>query len=263
MTYLAILKQQPIIDMSGMAQIGEKVKERLSVYNFEQLVVDEENVKAIKKLRTELGSEFKTFEEARKSIKQGITDPYTQFENSYKDNVANLYKDADAKLKRAIDEVEDGMKQAKREEVKRYFDDLKEFMEIDFVTFEQANINVTLTASMKSLKEQAQQFLERIESDLVLIESQEHSERILVAYKSSLNVSHAITSVLEAVKQEEQLKASREVKTEPVVVAEPTPTIIKPVEVEKEMKMTFTVYGTITQLKSIKNYLESEGIRYE
>lgn len=63
---------------------------------------------------------------------------------------------------------------------------------IDFVTFEQANIGITLSASLKSLKEQAKNFADRISDDLMLIQTQENKAEILVEYKNTLNVSHRL-----------------------------------------------------------------------
>ena len=49
-----------------------------------------------------------------------MNDPYTQFEEAFKENIAKHYQDADAKLKKAIDDVESAIKQKKEDEVRTF-----------------------------------------------------------------------------------------------------------------------------------------------
>lgn len=78
------------------------------------------------------------------------------------------------------------------------------------MTFEKANINVTLSASMKSLKEQAKVIVDRVCDDLELIETQERKEEILYEYKRCLVVSAAIKLVADRYKAIEEAKARAE-----------------------------------------------------
>ena len=63
---------------------------------------------------------------------------------------------------------------------------------------------------MKSLKEQAKAFVDKIADDLNLIETQEHKAEILVEYKQTLNVSQAITTVTNRFKDIEEEKKKQE-----------------------------------------------------
>ena len=153
-----------------------------------------------------------------------------------------------------------------------YFDELCEANSLDFITFENANINVTLSASMKSLKEQAKAFVDKIVDDLNLINTQEHKDEILYEYKQSLNVSVAITTVtnrykaIEAAKAREEAEAEVAAKVEEVVEAVVPPTvepIAPPVEEEKTYTLKFTVRGTMPQLKALKEFLNNGGYDYE
>lgn len=147
---------------------------------------------------------------AEKRSKKAIMTPYEQFEAVYKDCISDTYKKADTELKGKIDSVENELKEQKKAEVKGYFDEYLTATGIDFVTFENANINVTLSASMKSLKEQAKAFVDKIVDDLNLIDTQEHKDEILYEYKQSLNVSNAITTVANRYKAIEEAKAREE-----------------------------------------------------
>lgn len=255
------------------AEVTAKVEQALS------LVCTEDTVKDVKKVRSELNKELKDYEERRKAVKKAIMTPYEQFEAVYKDCISDTYKKADAELKGKIDSVENELKEQKKAEVKGYFDEYLTATGIDFVTFENANINVTLSASMKSLKEQAKAFVDKIVDDLNLIDTQEHKDEILYEYKQSLNVSNAITTVANRYKAIEEAKAREEerkareqaeaeatAKVESVVESVAPPTvepIAPPVEEEKTYTLKFIVRGTMPKLKALKEFLNNGGYDYE
>lgn len=270
------VKQLPIIVeqlQEVKAEVTAKVEHALS------LVCTEDTVKDVKKVRSELNKELKDYEERRKAVKKAIMTPYEQFETVYKDCISDTYKKADTELKGKIDSVENELKEQKRKEVQSYFDELCEANSLDFITFENANINVTLSASMKSLKEQAKAFVDKIVDDLNLIDTQEHKDDILYEYKQSLNVSNAITTVTNRYKAIEEAKAREEerkareqaeaeaaAKVESVVEAVAPPTvepIAPPVEEEKTYTLKFTVRGTMPQLKALKEFMNNGGYDYE
>lgn len=273
---IIVVKQLPIIVeqlQEVKAEVTAKVEQALS------LVCTEDTVKDVKKVRSDLNKELKDYEESRKAVKKAIMTPYEQFEAVYKDCISDTYKKADTELKGKIDSVENELKEQKKAEVKGYFDEYLTATGIDFVTFENANINVTLSASMKSLKEQAKAFVDKIVDDLTLIDTQEHKDEILYEYKQSLNVSNAITTVANRYKAIEEAKAREEerkareqaeaeaaAKVESVVEAVAPPTvepIAPPVEEEKTYTLKFTVRGTMPQLKALKEFLNNGGYDYE
>ena len=249
--------------------VTQKVNDALS------LVCTEDTVKSVKAVRADLNKDLKDFEERRKAVKKAIMSPYEQFEAVYKECISDTYKKADIELKAKIDSVENELKEQKTAEVKRYFDEYLQSKGIDFVTFENAHINVTLSASMKSLKEQAKTFIDRICDDLCLIDTQERKDEILYEYKQSLNVSNAITTVAnrykaieEAKAREEERKAREQAEAEAAAkveaVAPPTvEPIAPPIEEEPVLTVQFTVKGTRTKLKELKEYLERNGFDYE
>lgn len=270
------VKQLPIIVEQlheVKAEVTAKVEQALS------LVCTEDTVKDVKKVRSELNKELKDYEERRKAVKKAIMTPYEQFEMVYKDCISDTYKKADTELKGKIDSVENELKEKKRKEVWYYFEELCEANSLDFITFENANINVTLSASMKSLKDQARNFVFKIVDDLNLIDTQEHKDEIMYEYKQSLNVSNAITTVANRYKAIEEAKAREEerkareqaeaeaaAKVECVVEAVAPPTvepIAPPVEEEKTYTLKFTVRGTMPQLKALKEFLNNGGYDYE
>lgn len=254
------------------AEVTAKVEQATS------LVCTEDTVKDVKKVRAELNKEFNDFENRRKEVKKAITEPYTKFEAVYNDCIADVYRQADAELKGKIDSVENELKEQKTAEVKGYFDEYRNSKiadGIEWIVFENANINVTLSTSMKSLKEQAKTFIDKIVDDLTLIDTQEHKDEILYEYKRTLNVSNAITTVVnrykaieEEKKREEERKAREQAEADAVAkveaVAPPTVELIAPpVEEEKTYTLKFIVRGTMPKLKALKEFLNNGGYDYE
>lgn len=264
---IIVVKQIPVIVeqlQTIKADVTERVNKALS------LVCTEETVKDVKAVRATLSKEFKTWEEQRKGVKNAVMSPYEQFEAVYKDCITDVFKNADMELKTKIDTVENELKENKRAEIKAYFDECLLSNNIDFVSFENANINITMTASKKSLKEQAKAFIDRICDDLNLIETQEHKDEILYEYKQTLNVSSAITKVTsrhkaieEAKAKEEELKAKEQAEKEAVQKVEKVVETLTPPTVEEQepiITAKFTIRGTRTQLKEVKNFILSKGV---
>jgi hypothetical protein len=270
---LIVVKQLPIIEeqlKSLSNEIDDKINKALS------LKVSEDSVKEIKKMRAELNNDFKELENQRKIVKEKVLAPYKQFEEIYNTYVGEKFKGADKELKSKIDGIENDLKHQKELEVHSYFVEYAQSLQLEWLNEEQkyytmANINVTLSASMKSLKESAKNFIDKIDSDLKLIDTQEHKEEIIIEYKKELNVSKATTEVnnrykqLEIIKQQEEkkkeIKQQEEQKSEEIkeLIVEPP----KEIKQEKIYELNFKVYGTKEQLVLLKQFLENGGYRYE
>ena len=293
MQELIIIKQLPQIE-EHLKDLSIEIDKK--VENAKNLVCTDENVKTIKQIRADLNKEFKEVEQQRKAVKERILAPYMQFEEVYKTYISDKYKVADNDLKAKIDLTENELKAKKEQEIKEYFEEYKTANNIDFITYGQARINVTLSTSRKSLKEQAKQFIDKIVDDLKLIDTQEHKTEILVEYKQSLNVSQAITNVTSRFKaiedekkrqeelgqrqmEEAQRRADESIRTQteatkqalenfvPKTEERVEETILQaPVIEEKQeeiLTLKFTVRGTRTRLKELKQFLENGGYDYE
>jgi hypothetical protein len=275
---LIVVKQLPIIEQTLKA-IGEKadikIKKALEMeIKGESLDKIQEAKVEVKKVRTELKKEFDDLESKRKSVKSEVLKPYEDMEAIYKKEVTDRYVPADKELKEKIDAVENSEKEQITKEVKEYFDEYLESNNVDFITYDNAKINVTLSASMKSLKEDAKAFIDKVVDDLKLIDTQENKIEILAEYKESLNVSQAITNVndrhkrIEAEKQrQEELKAKTE--AESVVIAKveeviQTQKIVMPtIQNVISKKVILEVDVNKEQFENLTKYLKEEGIVYE
>ena len=121
-----------------------------------------------------------------------------------------------------------------------------------------------------------EEFIDKISSDLDLIDTQQNKDEILVEYKKDLNVSRAITEVAKRKEQLKQLEESRIAQNlekekqqfqnnlQQLANAN-TPTSQSDYEevTRKIYTITFKVTGTAPKLKQLKDYLIREGYQYE
>lgn len=228
---LITVKQLPIIE-ERLQSISEEIQAQTA--EVLALTVTEETVKEIKKRRTEINKSFKDLEDKRKAVKAAVMAPYDAFEEIYRKYVTDIFKPADTKLKARIDEVESALLANKKSEVAAYFQEAAAARNIDFVTFDRLGIKVTFSDSMKKLREQVDDALDKIYGDLAVIDTLEYPEEVLVEYKENLNLS---SSVLTVKTRKERLAAEHQRKAEsqtPPAPAETTP-VTEPVDKEPEV----------------------------
>lgn len=299
-TELIEVIQLPVIQerlLTIKTQIEAAVAEALA------MECTEDNLQTVKKKRAELRKAFDDLEQRRKQAKEQIMAPYMAFEKVYKECVTDVFAPGDKQLKEAIDNIENGIKQAKAVKAKAWFDEYAASLGIDFLTWEQVGLNVTKSVTLKKLNEQSKAGLDRVHEELEMIQSQEHADEILAEYKANgCNASGAILTVknrLEAVERERQRRevAERERQRRAEAEAEklaaleeaqqaaeeylpepeeiPVPEVLPvpeeeeiepPVEASSdavEYELHFTVWGTLGKLKALKQFLEEGGYRYE
>lgn len=268
-----------VASIDGVANIQsnmEGVKQQAIAIRdwYQSLVITEDMLKDIKDEKIQINKAIKTVATYRKEIVKEFKKPIEQFELLAKET-EDILNEAYATCNEAVKRHDDETKAKKTEEVKAYFDEYAKSLNIDFVEYERLGINVTLTASMKSLKEAVKVCLDKIASeiDLINIQKEELIPDMLVEYKKTLNVANAIKNVTDRHKAIEEEKARQEALK--ALKAEEEKTVAKvkevieevtaPVEVKevKTYRSTFTVYGTVEQLRALKEFLEKEGIKYD
>lgn len=289
MNEIILLKQEPIIEYSLLAQVGEEVRARIADLNLEGQVVTDQTVKSVKDMRAELNKEFAEFEKQRKFIKEAVSKPYQEFEAKYKEFVAKHYNEADDTLKGKIFSFENTLRLEREKELQGYFAELCSAKNIDFVPFGLMHLNITLSASMKSLKTQILEFVSKVEQDIELAktvsDSQEFNDKVMYEYRRSLDINNAINTVKEreqaliAAKEKAEAEAKRKAEAEEQArlqaekEATEQPTVAEPLKAPmveeqqpastttaEEFEMTFTVKGTFEQLKALKQFIVDNNI---
>lgn len=261
MEYKIKLVSDPIIDYSGIDAVAEEVKLDLEKVNVDALVATEDNLAFLKKLRAEKNKQFAELEGVRKEIKSLVTKPYDIFETEYKLKINGLFENFDSILQKKIVAVENGIKEDKKNKLVEHFESLST-PEISFLSFEDIGLKIGISDSMKSLKTQVEAFVTKTLDDYNLIMMQENPERILLKYKQTRNVSQAITSVMNEIKEEAFLKNL--VREEPKTIVPEVVEAVKETKTEPSlMTVSFKVTGTLEQLRSLKQYLAESGMKYE
>ena len=272
------IEQMPKV-FSQLEMIGTFIDEKIK--DIDTLECTEENKQEVKQRRTEINNILKELDDRRKFIKKKILEPYEMFNDKYEQECKGKLVSASEVLKTKIDTIEE---QQKKDKYNELFDFAMEYIAVndlnDFITFNDIGLNITLTASMKSLKEQIVAFCEKVKQDIELINMEEYRDEILYEYKKNHgNFVQCKTMVLERhreldelakkkveelEKQEEQRKVVEKVEeTEPLVQELVQEEIIAPIEIEEKQKFQFTITCTLTQAKKLKEWLKNEEIEYE
>lgn len=160
---LIVVQQLPVIKEqlhSIKAQAQASVAEALA------LVCTEETLKVVKEQRAKLNRDRKDLDDRRAVVKKQIMKPFEDFDKVYKECVTDVYGPADEALKGKITDVEAGLKADKEKKVVAYFDELVKANGVEWVSYGDIGIAVTMTASLKSLKSKVKEYIDHVVADV-------------------------------------------------------------------------------------------------
>lgn len=276
---LIVVRRLPEIE-EHLQRVQEEIRARVSAAL--DMPCTEETVREVKKVRAALNKEFQELEDRRKQVKAAIMAPYKAFDQRYEDCAASLYRQADAHLKARIAQVEDGVKQDKLAKTAAYFEEYRQALGVplEYAGLNQSGVRPTMSASVKSMKEAAKAYLDRVAEDLRLIDSQEGREEMLLEYRQCGSAAQAITTVkarweaVEAEKRRQEERAGEEARAQEL--AEETtqaaqawaPPQALPPQPEPQPEPRFTVRFTVknvtkSQAKALREFLQQGGYNYE
>lgn len=265
-----------------LEEIGKVVDNAL--VGIEDMVCDEDNKKEVKKRKQEITAFKNMMEDRRKQIKTQVMAKYDEFNKKYEEEVKSKLVNAESILTEKYTAIENQQKLDKENEVRDFAERHFKSNNIqDLVKFEDIGLNITLSVSEKSLKEKVLEFCNKIQGDLNLIELEEYKDEIFIEYKSSLNFANAKIIVLNRHKQLEEMQRKQEelekqkeeeqkiVENVEAVIEEVEEEIIAPVEIEtttledeeETFIIQFTVRGTKSKLKELKEFLQNGGYEYD
>lgn len=256
------------VTKQNLQRIADDVKNKLEIA--EKMACTEETKQAVKKYRADLKKEFEELEAERKEKTREYEKPLEEFKTVYNELIAKPFKSADQALKIKIDEVETAQKSEKREVVERYAAELIQSYALDWLESSRIMPNVTLSASEKSLKKEVKDKVEKIKSEVDCINAISDNSELMAEYMKCLNLAQAKMAVVERqhaieaaekartlYNQQEELDREAEKRIEQLA----PPTIVSEQE-EKTYSMTFTVSGTIEQLKALKAFMIANNINF-
>lgn len=268
---LIVVQQLPIIKEqlhSIKAQAQESVKEALS------LACTEETLKVVKERRAALNRDRKDLDARRMAVKKQIMQPFEDFDEVYKECVTDVYGPADEALKGKITDVEAGLKADKEKKVKDYFAEMVKASGVEWVTYEDVGVAVTLTASLKSLKAKVKEYVEKVAADVACINGMENAPEIMAEYKLCGSLAVAINSVSQRKDRIAREEAERKQRLEAQLRAqEAEKAVMDEQETEDSQKesaeqvvtakftfmaSTFQCRGTLAQLRGLKAFVNSK-----
>lgn len=270
---LIVVEQLPIIK-TYLEKLSVEIKEKVDKAT--SLVCTEENYKEIKEIRSALRKEFNELEIQRKNVKNAIMEKYNAFEEIYKEKVANLYKQADDELNRKITISTYTLFKEKEDKIRAFAEEHIKFNHLeDIIKFEDINLNINLSASIKSLKTKVIEFCEKVNNDLSSIKQMEDSEELTLEYKkNNFELSKAILIVnerkeqLKKIKEREEILSKKQEEEQKVVenvekVIEEHEELTAPKEIiedEEILTVQFVVKGTKKQILELKEWLKERGM---
>lgn len=270
------------------AEIAEKMQEYTS------LAFTEDTIKEAKADRAKLNKLRAAFEDERKRIKKLCMAPYDAFEKQVKELIA-LIDEPIRLIDGQIKEVEERRKIEKKGEILEFYESvigsLKGILPFDRV-FRQEYLNVS--RSMKSIKEEIQALIDRVNADLDTIEGfgSKYELQIKDVYLKTLDLSVAMQEKARLEEVERQLAerkqreeqqvakkaaaealamqsaAGQEQVVEDTAVHKDVPEkIAEAAQQEEEQKpelfqMDFRVWGTKDQLMGLRQYLIDNKIKF-
>lgn len=264
----------PVI-FQQLEKVGEYIESELA--NIDNIDVSEENKQEAKKVRTNINNTLKKFEDKRKEIKEQCLDAYNQFNEKYEEEVKSKLQNASLELGEKITQIEKEQLFLKEKEIYSFINEhikanhLQEIIDVDKVE-KGANLKINLSNSVKSLKDSALAFIERVSKDIELINMEnEYKDEILYEYKNNfLDYVLSKSFVLNRHKQMEELSSKEEVQEQKIEednkVAEYVEEITMPKEIineEELLQVTFTLKGTKQQIKQVKELIIELGMEYE
>lgn len=261
----------------NLQRIAEECREKIEAAK--AMACTEETKQAVKKTRTELKKKFEEYETERKVRTAEYEKPLKDFKTLYDKYIKIPFTEADAALKRKIDDVEDIQKLEKANNVMVYAIELIKAYSLDWLGPDVMRImpKINLTDSETKLQKQVTATLDRIKKDVDYINKLESKDEIFAEYMESLDMTQALDTVerrkqaiLKAQQTSQTYTEQENIKHE----VEETVTQLAPPVVEEEtpeenisempvFQMTFTVTGTMQQLKALKAFLIENNIEFK
>ena len=227
MDNLIILRQLPIIEQT-IEEISQKIDNEIrEAKNTIPSDLDKTS-SHLKKIRAKIKKEFEAIESQRKKVKSEILKTSMEFEAIYQAQI----------------------KEEKEQKLKDYFEDIASYKNIDVIDFEDLNLKINLSESMKSYYSKIDEILNRIDNDLKVIKDNFSDEKvryeIILNYKKTLNLAESMLAMKE---KEREIKNIMDRKGHKEILEAPN------LDNEEKFEMSFTVTGTKKQLKALKEYL--------
>lgn len=246
-------------------------------HDYEMMVYSDDQIKLAKADKATLNKLKKALNDERIRREREYMEPFNQFKAKINEVISIIDRPI-AVIDSQIKSFEELKKAQKLEEIKAYFGELITPAWLDFdQIFDQRWLNATY--GIAAVKEDIQQRLKKIASDLSILDELEYSFEAKSNYFMTLDVNRAIAEgkrLADIARQkkeyEERQKAQEAAKQaapeeKPTEVVNPIPEPVKPEEkpntVSDGMWITFRCCLTVEQARELKEFFNNRGIPFE
>ena len=272
----------------------EELKQEITTRanDYKTLVYTDDNIKDAKSDRANLNKFIKVLDTKRKDVKKMMLEPYTEFESQVKELIG-IIGEANDNIDSQVKAYEQKKRDEKLVKVQEIYDgifgdsDLLSILTWDKV-FKPTYLNATTT--LKSIKAEMTELLERVTSELDIINNDdgEYQFEMKEAYLKNFSMTDALTvkqkfeenarrkaeyeakrqAEIEARKERERAEAERvasvgkeKTNENAEIAAAKTVNAVEKVT-EQLITLDFRVKATAAQLEGLKNYLKSNNIEF-
>lgn len=214
--------------------------------------VNEENVKASKKLLAVVNRRLKELEDTRIGIKKTMLEPYQLFEEQVKE-IVSIVKEADAEVREQVKLLEEFDRIEKEDAIKEIWDKrVIRYSLGSLVPFEDfaSPKHFNKTTSIDAVEKEMVAFLEHTQKDMNVIKSMDNSKEIVSAYLGRYDLGEAIGIVTE------QMTRQKEIEKKTKALEKAT------AKEEENQIFTFKIFDE-KDLKLIEMFMKQNKISYE
>lgn len=266
----AISCTQPPIISENLDSVRQNLEALLAEVS--ALPQNDDSLKYVKQVRANLSKDFEQMEVQRKAVKKQVLEPYDRANQKYTEYISGPYKEADSKLKKWVDDYQNGLKQKCEAALLEYFDELCQANGIDFLAFGRCGVAVDMAMARqkepRKAMEQIYNTVMNVRSDMDTILKMEDAEEIMAEYRNYPVLSSAVITVDKRKKEKEQMallieeqRRKQEQQSQArAAMMEAAPEAIP--EPEERYTVAFQATGSLASLKAMKAYGITLGITF-
>lgn len=250
-----IIVTSGVVQFDGFERLRNEAIEMAEMIN--NVEVSEENIKVSKKLVVAVSKRIKEMDDKRISIKKTILEPYNEFEKQVKE-ITTIVKDAENTVRRQVRELEEKEREQKEAALRDIFEKrLKQYelilMYKDHFTFDRflEPSYLNKSTSINAVEEKMINYLERINTELNVIQGMTDKEEILTEFLTHQSMTKAMSIVNERRTLKEQVRKAEEAKKE---------NVLKRSDEEQEFTI---VLNNERDLLTVELFLQANKINYK
>jgi hypothetical protein len=237
-------------DLTPLKERVEMIKKKYS-----NLVISEKDLPGAKKITAQLNKAEKEIGRKRIDITNEIKKPITEFENELK-AIAKDIGDVSVKIKDQLDTYEEQRKENKRKMI------LEHDLWCDYMSFDEVWLNKTVGIDVIEQNLESQKTMFQNNSLLITTTCKGNSLNP-DKYLQMLVNKYPIQQIVDIINNDIQVKNEYKEQKDIETVETPAPITVEDTQDTSQMAFTLKIYGTKTQLKALRQFIDNNGMTYE